>query len=620
MLFAGFNVSNGEYTLAAATAAGVLGNLVGSWIAYWVGRAGRVDILEKHGRKLHIKKSHLEWADRWFERHGDATVFFARMLPIIRTFISLPAGVARMPFWRFTDPDARRLHPVGAAPDVHRQGGRRQLGVVEGQPPLRGLRGAGDDRGRRRLAHHPRQAPPVRGAGGETALADLSWKQAGAPHDPAKHASPGRPCAAIPASVAGAHARATRYSTCAPFSRVRRRVRHRRGRPTTSHVGWFADDDLRAALATCMPRLVRARTLLLPRVDAWQAAPELVDAMVGRARRGGGPQRAWTTLRGASLIACPVRGEFGSRLGALVVASVDRRHPLGKDQLPTVEALADLAAISLERTSLLEAEGRRARDELRLKRAAEEISGTLDPAEVYVRVAEHAAAICGGTCALLTRLSSRAGETRTAAARPLHGRDRGPARVARQQRVRPRRAHARTRCCAAGPTPRRSAPSCTRRSSWARACTACSPSGTRSPGRFGEDDLELLVKLARSSAAAIANAIDYQRERRIARALTLGFVPESLPKLPGLRDGPPVRARRQRGHGRRRLRRLAGRRRRQRGGAGGRRGRQGRGDRRAQRDGALLHRGAQLGLPVPGARCSSRRTPCCSAGSRATRS
>jgi membrane protein DedA with SNARE-associated domain len=61
-----------------------------------------VDILEKHGRKLHIKKSHLEWADRWFERHGDATVFFSRMLPIIRTFISLPAGVAHMPFWRFS--------------------------------------------------------------------------------------------------------------------------------------------------------------------------------------------------------------------------------------------------------------------------------------------------------------------------------------------------------------------------------------------------------------------------------------------------------------------------------------------------------------------------------------
>jgi membrane protein DedA with SNARE-associated domain len=102
MLFAGFNVSNGEYSLLAAVAVGSFANLVGSWLAYWLGYAGRVDVLEKHGRKLHIKKSHLEWADRWFERHGDATVFFARMVPIVRTFISLPAGVARMPFVRFS--------------------------------------------------------------------------------------------------------------------------------------------------------------------------------------------------------------------------------------------------------------------------------------------------------------------------------------------------------------------------------------------------------------------------------------------------------------------------------------------------------------------------------------
>ena len=102
MLFAGFNVAEGEYSLLTATAVGSVANLVGSWIAYGVGRAGRVDLLEKHGRKLHIKPSHLEMADRWFERHGDATVFFTRMLPIVRTFISLPAGVARMPFWRFS--------------------------------------------------------------------------------------------------------------------------------------------------------------------------------------------------------------------------------------------------------------------------------------------------------------------------------------------------------------------------------------------------------------------------------------------------------------------------------------------------------------------------------------
>jgi membrane protein DedA with SNARE-associated domain len=101
-LFAGFNVSEGEYSMFAVVAVGTAANLVGSWIAYAVGYFGRVDLLEKHGAKLHIKPSHLQWADRWFERYGSATVFFTRMLPIIRTFISLPAGVARMPFWRFT--------------------------------------------------------------------------------------------------------------------------------------------------------------------------------------------------------------------------------------------------------------------------------------------------------------------------------------------------------------------------------------------------------------------------------------------------------------------------------------------------------------------------------------
>jgi membrane protein DedA with SNARE-associated domain len=101
-LFAGFNVDQGDYSFVAVVAVGTAANLVGSWLAYGVGYFGRVDLLEKHGRKLHIKPSHLRKADDWFARYGDATVFFTRMLPIIRTFISLPAGVARMPFWRFT--------------------------------------------------------------------------------------------------------------------------------------------------------------------------------------------------------------------------------------------------------------------------------------------------------------------------------------------------------------------------------------------------------------------------------------------------------------------------------------------------------------------------------------
>jgi membrane protein DedA with SNARE-associated domain len=109
MLFAGFAVADPggssahhHLTLLGIVAAGVLGNLVGSWIAYGVGRAGRLELVERHGRWLHLKPSHLAWADRWFARYGAPTVFFSRVLPIIRTFISLPAGVAKMPFGRFT--------------------------------------------------------------------------------------------------------------------------------------------------------------------------------------------------------------------------------------------------------------------------------------------------------------------------------------------------------------------------------------------------------------------------------------------------------------------------------------------------------------------------------------
>jgi membrane protein DedA with SNARE-associated domain len=102
MLFAGFKVADGRFTMLEIVLAGVAGNLVGSWVAYGIGYYGRVELLQRHGKWLHVGPKQIAWADRWFERYGDATVFFSRMLPVIRTFISLPAGVARMPFWRFT--------------------------------------------------------------------------------------------------------------------------------------------------------------------------------------------------------------------------------------------------------------------------------------------------------------------------------------------------------------------------------------------------------------------------------------------------------------------------------------------------------------------------------------
>jgi len=101
MPFALNNVSTGDQTLIGVTLAGLAGNMVGSWLTYAVGYYGRIDLLEKN-RLIHVSPSRLAWVDGWFKRHGDATVFFGRMLPLVRAFISLPAGVAEMPFWRFT--------------------------------------------------------------------------------------------------------------------------------------------------------------------------------------------------------------------------------------------------------------------------------------------------------------------------------------------------------------------------------------------------------------------------------------------------------------------------------------------------------------------------------------
>ncbi|HET6508900.1 MAG TPA: DedA family protein [Baekduia sp.] len=101
MLFAGFNVSEGKYSLVAAVLVGSVANLIGSWIAYAIGYYGRTELLERH-KIFHVKPEQLALTERWFERWGIWAVFFSRMLPIVRTFISLPAGAARMPFWRFS--------------------------------------------------------------------------------------------------------------------------------------------------------------------------------------------------------------------------------------------------------------------------------------------------------------------------------------------------------------------------------------------------------------------------------------------------------------------------------------------------------------------------------------
>ncbi|WP_176720324.1 MULTISPECIES: DedA family protein [Methanobacterium] len=102
MPFAGFAVSEGKMTLLGIGIVGALGNLLGALIAYFVGFKGGRPFLEKYGKYILINSSKLDLADAWFERYGHEAVLISRMLPIIRTFISLPAGITRMDLKKFT--------------------------------------------------------------------------------------------------------------------------------------------------------------------------------------------------------------------------------------------------------------------------------------------------------------------------------------------------------------------------------------------------------------------------------------------------------------------------------------------------------------------------------------
>ncbi len=100
--FAGYLVSQGRMGFFGAVAAGVLGNLVGSWVAYFIGLWGGRELWFKYGRYVGVRAHHLKVAEKWFDRYGELAVFVSRCLPVVRTFISFPAGTARMNFPKFT--------------------------------------------------------------------------------------------------------------------------------------------------------------------------------------------------------------------------------------------------------------------------------------------------------------------------------------------------------------------------------------------------------------------------------------------------------------------------------------------------------------------------------------
>jgi membrane protein DedA with SNARE-associated domain len=102
MPFSGYLVYKGQFNLWAVGVAGALGCVVGSWVAYYVGYYGGRPFIEKYGRYVLLSRQDLDLADRWFASYGETIVFASRLLPVVRTFIAFPAGVARMNMARFT--------------------------------------------------------------------------------------------------------------------------------------------------------------------------------------------------------------------------------------------------------------------------------------------------------------------------------------------------------------------------------------------------------------------------------------------------------------------------------------------------------------------------------------
>ena len=101
MPFSGYLVSTGQFSMLGVTMAGAIGNVLGSLVAYYVGVWGGRPFVERYGQYFLVSRRDLEMADRWFLKYGEAAVLISRMLPVVRTFISLPAGIVRMNVPRF---------------------------------------------------------------------------------------------------------------------------------------------------------------------------------------------------------------------------------------------------------------------------------------------------------------------------------------------------------------------------------------------------------------------------------------------------------------------------------------------------------------------------------------
>ena len=318
-------------------------------------------------------------------------------------------------------------------------------------------------------------------------------------------------------------------------------------------AAWFETDAVRSAMQPVLDRpydvdrggvteaaIERGEPLLITDMASWGGA----DALRRRLREQldeEAAETAWAWYRTSTFISCPVRTTLGRTLGVLALSAAPPRPPLGEEQLRVTEVFASLAALALERTELLEREARRAETEELLHQAAQQMTASLDVDAVYASICEQAVLLSNAPTALLLRLD---GVTQTlrcvastgASARLVNhryalgegmigavaaGGEPYVSRAEDRDRFLPWTHEEGARSFAHVPLglgPRRFG-----------VLTVCHPV----EGALNEDRLALLESLARPAAAAIANALEFQHERRIAGALTRGYIPGAPPELEG---------------------------------------------------------------------------------------
>jgi membrane protein DedA with SNARE-associated domain len=102
LAYGGFLISKGEIGWTGAVIAGTIGGIIAQWFLYWLGRYGGRPILDKYGKYILIQPHHIDVAQQWFSRYGAGVIFTARFIPVVRHAISIPAGIAKMSFSKFT--------------------------------------------------------------------------------------------------------------------------------------------------------------------------------------------------------------------------------------------------------------------------------------------------------------------------------------------------------------------------------------------------------------------------------------------------------------------------------------------------------------------------------------